>query len=61
MFACNNNVELCVSRIDGTKYLFKHVCKGSDRVTVEIIPDGERHDKIFHFQDAPYLPASEAV
>ncbi|CDF41007.1 ATP dpendant DNA helicase [Chondrus crispus] len=30
-FACHLNVELCVSRVGGIKYLFKYVCKGQDR------------------------------
>ncbi|CDF38382.1 ATP dependant DNA Helicase PIF1 [Chondrus crispus] len=30
-FACHLNVELCVSRVGGIKYLFKYVCKVQDR------------------------------
>jgi len=60
MFACHINVELCVSRVGGIKYLFKYVCKGSDRVTVEVIGDNQRYDEISHFQDARYVSASEA-
>ncbi len=36
MFHCHINVELCVSRVGGIKYLFKYLCKGSDRITFEI-------------------------
>ncbi|CDF40383.1 ATP dependant DNA helcase [Chondrus crispus] len=60
-FACHLNVELCVSRIGGIKYLFKYVCKGPDRVTMEITAENERYDEISNFQDARYVLASEAA
>ncbi|CDF40520.1 ATP dependant DNA helicase [Chondrus crispus] len=59
--ACHINVKLCVSRVGGIKYLFKYVCKGSDRVTMEIIAENERNDEISNFQDARYVSASEAT
>ena len=31
------NVKLCISRLGSIKYLFKYICKGSERVTVEIV------------------------
>ncbi|CDF33021.1 unnamed protein product [Chondrus crispus] len=60
-FACHLNVELCVSRVGGIKYLFKYVCKGQDRVTMEITAKNERYDEISNFQDARYVSASEAA
>ncbi len=39
MFHCHMNIELCVSRVGGIKYLFKYICKGSDRVTMEIVEE----------------------
>ncbi|CDF41005.1 unnamed protein product, partial [Chondrus crispus] len=60
-FACHLNVELCVSRVGGIKYLFKYVCKGQDRVTMEITAENERYDEISNFQDARYVSASEAA
>ncbi|CDF39898.1 ATP dependant DNA helicase PIF1 [Chondrus crispus] len=60
-FAFHLNVELCVSRVGGIKYLFKYVCKGQDRVTMEITAKNECYDEISNFQDARYAaprPAS---
>ena len=61
MFACHVNAELCISRLGGIKYLFKYVCKGHDRVTVELIGENQRYDEIGNFQDARYISASESV
>ncbi len=55
------NVELCVSRVGGIKYLFKYICKGSDRVTMEIVEENGRYSDIEQFQDARYVSASEAA
>ena len=72
-FRTHMNVELCVSRVGWIKYLFKYVCKGSDRVTVEIVggsKEGEGGntasgvptiDEIRQYQDARYISASEAA
>ena len=57
-FACHLNVEFCVSRVGGIKYLFKYVCKGQDRVTMEITAENECYDEISNFQDARYVSAS---
>ncbi len=61
MFPCHMNVELCVSRAGGIKYLLKHICKGSDRMTMEIVEETGRYNEIEQFQDARYVSASEAA
>lgn len=72
MFRCHLNVELCISKVGSIKYLFKYVCKGPDRVTVEVSTtksnvDGRDEpeeqlviDEIKSYQDARYVSASEA-
>ncbi|CDF39890.1 ATP dependant DNA helicase [Chondrus crispus] len=59
--ALHLNVELCVSRVGGIRYLFKYVCKGQDRVIMEITAKNECYDEISNFQDARYVSASEAA
>ena len=64
MFECHINVELCISRIGGIKYLFKYITKGRDRVTIEFRNEsGTRivYDEIKNFQEARYVSASEAA
>ncbi len=65
--------ESCISRIGSIKYLFKYVCKGPDRVTVEIrsrrskddptgpVREVPTIDEILAYQDARYISASEAT
>ena len=72
-FCTHMNVELCISRVGSINSLFKYVCKGSDRVTVEIVsssPDQQSGnnsegvpiiDEIRQYQDARYISASEAA
>ena len=72
-FRTHMNVELCISGVGSIKYLFKYVCKGSDRATVEIVgryPDQQSGndsegvptiDEIRQYQDARYISASEAA
>ena len=72
-FNCHLNAELCISHVGSIKYLFKYVCKGPDRVTVEIRshkckndPKGTAKqvptiDEIQGYQDARYISASEAA
>ena len=67
------NVELCISRVGSIKYLFKYVCKSSDRVTVEMVraPKYGQHesiakgvptmDEIRHYKDTRYVSASQAA
>ncbi len=61
MFHDHMNVELCVSRVGGIKYLFKYINKGSDRVAMEIVEDSGRYNEIEQFQSARYVSASEAA
>lgn len=55
------NVDLCVSRPGRIKYVFKYVCKGSDRVPMHFLPQGDTYNEIDQFQDWRYVSASEAV
>lgn len=56
------NAEICITRTAGIKYMFKYITKGSDRVTINLVPDGPLYiDEIKQHQDARYLSASEAV
>ena len=50
-----------MSRVGGIKYLFKYVCKGKDRMTMEITAENECYDEISNFQYARYVSASEAA
>ncbi len=61
MFHFYMNVQLCVSRVGGIKYLFKYICKGSERVTMQIVEETGRYNEIAQFQDARYVSASEAA
>ena len=60
MFDCHINFEFCLSRVGSIKYLFKYVCKGSDRVTIELSREKKKYDEISLFLDARYVSASEA-
>lgn len=42
LFQCHLNVELCVSRVCGIKYLVETVCKGNDCLTVQFM-HGQQH------------------
>ncbi len=59
MFYCHMNVELRVSRVGGIKFLFKYICKGSDRVFKEIVEETGRYNEIEQFQYTLYVSASE--
>ncbi len=58
MFHCLMKLYLCVSRVGGIKYLFKYICQGSDRVTMEMVEETGRYNEIEQFQDARYVSAS---
>ncbi len=72
-FRTHMKVELCISRVGSIKYLFNYVCKGSDRLTVEIVgaPKNKQNEntsegvptinEIRHYQDARYISASEVA
>ncbi len=49
------------SRVGGIKYLFEYICKGSDRVTMEIVEETGRYNRMEQFQDARYVSPSEAL
>jgi len=61
LFACHLNVELCISRVGGIKYLFKYICKGHDRVTAELMSANGRYDEISNFQDMRYVSTTEGL
>ena len=61
MFNCHINAELCISRTESIKYLFKYICKGGDRITAEVLLDGEAYDEISRAQDCRYISATEAT
>ena len=72
-FSTHMNVELCISRVGSIKYLFKYLCKGSDRVTVEILRGSKDEQsvnnsksvptigEIRNYQNVRYISASEAA
>ena len=67
------SVELRISKVGSIKYLFKYVCEGPDRVTVEIqadqadecsdtvVKEDPTINEIHRLQDAWYVSASEAA
>lgn len=61
MFKSHLNVELYLSRVGGTKYLFKYNCKLHNRSTIQTVCGQETSDEIGQFQDARYGSASEAL
>ena len=66
IFNCHINVKLCISRVGSVKYLFKYMCKGRDRVTVELAPENpadpnQTLNEINNYVDARYVSASEAI
>ncbi len=54
-FQRHMNVEKCISRVGSIKYLFKYVCKGSDRVTIGLQDEAAQHNEINSFIDARYV------
>ncbi len=61
MFHCHMNAELCVSRVGGTKHVFKYIRKESDWVTMQIVEETGRDNEIAQLQDARHVSASEAA
>ena len=75
MFQGHFNAELCISKVGSIKYLFKYVCKGQDRVTVEVrkarneqsaeVPHRNVTEEVVinvikDYQEARYLSATES-
>lgn len=58
---CHINVELCVSRLNGIKFLFKYACKGVDRVTIKMVRGEQHYDEIGHLQNPKFVSALEAL
>lgn len=76
MFQCHFNAELCVSKVGSIKYLFKYICKGQDRLTVQLkranglsydnpVSSGTQEELLIdeskEYQYARYLSATETV
>lgn len=61
MFQCHLNLELCLSRVEEIEFLFKYVCKGCDRVTVQLVHGEQHNDKIGQFRNAWYVSPSKAI
>ncbi len=54
-FHSHLNAELCNSRIGSIKYLFKYVCKGPDRITVEIRSHRSKDDPTGPVREVPTI------
>ncbi|KAL6580606.1 hypothetical protein OROMI_008630 [Orobanche minor] len=61
-FDCHLNVEIC-SDIKLFKYLYKYVCKGTDKIKYSVVRDpiGDSVDEIKDFQTARWLCAPESL
>ncbi|KAL6579387.1 hypothetical protein OROMI_009603 [Orobanche minor] len=61
-FDCHINVEICVG-IKLIKYLYKYVCKGTNRIAFNVVQASEisSRDEITDFQSARWLCAPEAM
>ncbi len=46
MLRSHTNIELCMSRVGGIKYLVKLGRKGNYRVSMEIVEETARHNEI---------------
>ncbi len=55
------NGELRVPRVGGIMYLFKHIRKGWNRVTMQIAEETGRYNEIEQFEDARYVSAAKAA
>lgn len=54
-------VELCISRLEDIKFIFKFVCKRSDRLTMRLLSQGVTYNEIDQYQDPQDVSASGAV
>ena len=50
-----------MSRVSGIMYLFKYVCKGQDRVAIQITAENRSYEEISNFQHARYVSELEAA
>ncbi|XP_056687837.1 uncharacterized protein [Spinacia oleracea] len=62
LFDCHINVEVC-SSIQAAKYLYKYVYKGHDRISFNVVRDGERDavDEIEQYQSGRWVSPCEAA
>ncbi|XP_056695007.1 uncharacterized protein [Spinacia oleracea] len=62
LFDCHLNVEVC-SSIQAVKYLYKYVYKGHDRISFNVVQDGEQRpvDKIDQYQSGRWVSPCEAA
>lgn len=54
-------MELCISSVGSTKYIFKYVFDAQDRITRKPLNDRKDVDQIRNFLNAKYVSASEAA
>ena len=61
-YNCHINVEICAST-KATKYLYKYIHKGGDRMMMRVYEDGEQisRNEVRAFQDCKSFNASEAM
>ncbi|XP_056688081.1 uncharacterized protein [Spinacia oleracea] len=62
LFDCHINVEVC-SSIQAVKYLYKYVYKGHDRISFNVVQDGEQRtvDEIAQYQSGRWVSPCEAA
>lgn len=54
------NVEPGISRFGDIEYFFKYLCNGSDRVTMQLLPQSTTYNEIDQFQDSRYVSTLKA-
>ncbi|XP_056685909.1 uncharacterized protein [Spinacia oleracea] len=62
LFDCHINVEVC-SSIQAVKYLYKYVYKGHDRISFNVVQDGEQTtvDEIEQYQSGRWIRPQERL
>lgn len=61
LFQSHLNIYLCISRIGGIRYLFKYLCRETDKVTLQMVGGQHPYDKISTFEKEHFVSASEVV